>query len=803
MLAPGLGVSLHRRLKIQGKGKEKTMNKKLIILVCVLLSMFALSTGILAETPAAWDGTTDTAWYNKTDTTFEIKDAKQLAGLSAITNGTAAGIAKDTFAGKTVTLTADIDLGGVKADNGTWGGKKWTPVGSFAGVFDGDGHHISNLYVNAANNAGLFGTVNGSGKIRNLNILSGSVTGKAYTGSIAGSVAQNAVIINCSNLAAVSGTNNVGGVVGRMGSNTGYLLNCYNGGTVTASSYGCGGVVGTLSCNGLNLYNTGAISTSYGNGRVGGIIGDIGGNPVTVANCYSAAPSITLTASKVLVTATVGGIAGRPYQSSFQNFYATYKNCYYTSLGDKVFAMGGESSDRAGSAKVAAEDLKSLSVELGEGFAADEANVNNGYPVLKWQNKVDGKYSYDPDEGEGLKIDAETGIFDATNEGFSVKMDRLLVYTRLGLSDFTVSAKVKGETTALNNLQLTLSDDGESTVVTFSFLPLAAETDAEYSVKFKTDDAVTLFFTTPASDWWNGYAAESYDGGSGSATDPYRIATKEQLALFDLSTDKYDNKYFVLTTDLDMSGKYWKAKSFNGHLDGKGHTIRNLTIKGSDVANYAGFISQTTAPVVTYLQNINFESPVLDCTANYAGILAGYTMDTCIENCHVYNGKISSATNVGGLVGMLGSQKAKSGTAYVERCSFSGDMEGTTAAGLISSVYFSNATRAGYVEINDCYAVGNVTATESGSGLIKAISYMQGVTVEHCYSAATVVSGTLDDCGGLVSGVSYSSAKAIADKGLVLKNNVAANPSIITAKTGWNSSTKIMAAPMLLLSSLS
>ena len=123
MLAPGLGVSLHRWLKIQGNGKEKTMNKKLIILVCVLLSMFALSTGILAETPAAWDGTTDTAWYNKTDTTFEIKDAKQLAGLSAITNGTAAGIAKDTFAGKTVTLTADIDLGGVKADNGTWGGK--------------------------------------------------------------------------------------------------------------------------------------------------------------------------------------------------------------------------------------------------------------------------------------------------------------------------------------------------------------------------------------------------------------------------------------------------------------------------------------------------------------------------------------------------------------------------------------------------------------------------------------------------------------------------------------------------------
>ena len=105
------------------------MNKKLIVLVCVLISVFAFSAGIFAADPTPWDGTVDTSWYSTDKTSFEINDAKQLAGLAAIVNGTAEGISKDDFAGKTVTLTADLDLGGVQAADGIWSGKSWNRIG--------------------------------------------------------------------------------------------------------------------------------------------------------------------------------------------------------------------------------------------------------------------------------------------------------------------------------------------------------------------------------------------------------------------------------------------------------------------------------------------------------------------------------------------------------------------------------------------------------------------------------------------------------------------------------------------------
>ena len=69
------------------------------------------------------------------------------------------------FAYKTIYLTADLDMGGRKAADGSWTGPNWTPIGGkfpmkpqeassdcltldtrFNGVLDGQGHTIYNLY---------------------------------------------------------------------------------------------------------------------------------------------------------------------------------------------------------------------------------------------------------------------------------------------------------------------------------------------------------------------------------------------------------------------------------------------------------------------------------------------------------------------------------------------------------------------------------------------------------------------------------------------------------------------------------
>ncbi len=93
--------------------------------------------------------------------TVGIATGDELAWLAAAVNGDVTDNVPDpTFAGYTVTLTDDIDLGGTV---------EWTPIGdesgkAFSGKFNGQGHSVSNIKYTAANKgvSGLFGYVEGT-----------------------------------------------------------------------------------------------------------------------------------------------------------------------------------------------------------------------------------------------------------------------------------------------------------------------------------------------------------------------------------------------------------------------------------------------------------------------------------------------------------------------------------------------------------------------------------------------------------------------------------------------------------------
>lgn len=86
-----------------------------------------------------------------------------------------------SFKDQTVKLTADIDLQN----------EEWTPIGNidaiFQGTFDGQGHTISNLYINmpTKSNVGFFGYTT-QGEIKNLTIENANVTGYLEVGAVAG-----------------------------------------------------------------------------------------------------------------------------------------------------------------------------------------------------------------------------------------------------------------------------------------------------------------------------------------------------------------------------------------------------------------------------------------------------------------------------------------------------------------------------------------------------------------------------------------------------------------------------------------
>ncbi|MBQ8396132.1 MAG: hypothetical protein IJX54_03975, partial [Oscillospiraceae bacterium] len=136
-----------------------------------------------------WKGGFDYSWYNTTDKEFTLNTADQLAGFGSIVDGTAEGIAADSFEGKTVKLGGDIDLSG---------GVSLNPIGcgyvsgvgnsngvtgrAFMGTFDGQGHTIYGLYQNGWDlglsycnlGGGLFASV-ADATIKNLTISGANV----------------------------------------------------------------------------------------------------------------------------------------------------------------------------------------------------------------------------------------------------------------------------------------------------------------------------------------------------------------------------------------------------------------------------------------------------------------------------------------------------------------------------------------------------------------------------------------------------------------------------------------------------
>ncbi|MDO4340618.1 MAG: GLUG motif-containing protein [Eubacteriales bacterium] len=182
---------------------------------------------------------------------------------------------KNTFAGKYVELTADIDL-----NNETW-----TPIGNharfnydlhFDGSFDGGGHTIQNLYVYNSDNSrmGLFGCLNG-GTVRNLSV-SGKVSGPGYVGGIVGE-SRGGFITDCSfsgTVACIMSGTVAGGIVGL---NSGSITNCISEGKVTIDTglkLVAGGITGSNEGNISDCENRAEVS---GGSTIGGIAGESSG----------------------------------------------------------------------------------------------------------------------------------------------------------------------------------------------------------------------------------------------------------------------------------------------------------------------------------------------------------------------------------------------------------------------------------------------------------------------------------------------------------------------------------------------
>ena len=244
--------------------------------------------------------------------------------------------------------------GNDSTDNDTSG---FSPIGNstinFSGVFDGNGFTIDHLYIDRSDtdNVGLIGMTL-SAMIQNLGVTNVEINGKK----------------------------NVGGLIGRIFSSTD-VNNCYSTGTVNGNNNYTGGLAGRNSSSSTisNCYSNCIVSSS---GTVGGLAGQ-NAWASSIINCYSI--------SSVNGSGTVGGLVGDMDNTS------TVNNSFWD------IETSGQSSSDGGTGKTT-EEMQDFTTfdDAGWDFVSETENgtddhwdmdqlgtVNDGYPILSWQDGAD------------------------------------------------------------------------------------------------------------------------------------------------------------------------------------------------------------------------------------------------------------------------------------------------------------------------------------------------------------------------------------------------------------------------------
>ena len=148
----------------------------------------------------------------------------------------------------------------------------------FAGILDGQGFEIQNLYENSGNAGGLFRSVYGA-TIKNLGLVNVDITSDG-----------NVNIINCCNLAKLQSSGSAGGIINYadIGGKI-EIVNCYNLGNISGGKYGnvsgiIGGAYNTATRNVINTCSLGTISKPSGSSYNFYYVW--GGATVNLDSCY-------------------------------------------------------------------------------------------------------------------------------------------------------------------------------------------------------------------------------------------------------------------------------------------------------------------------------------------------------------------------------------------------------------------------------------------------------------------------------------------------------------------------------------
>ncbi|NLI74771.1 MAG: hypothetical protein GX369_08430, partial [Euryarchaeota archaeon] len=273
------------------------------------------------------------------------------------------------------------------------------------------------------------------------------------------------------------------------------------------------------------------------------------------------------------------------------------------------------------------------------------------------------------------------------------------------------------------------------------------------------------------SNEWSGGKASGFNGGNGTATNPYLISTGEELAYFAAQVNggvSYAGQYIELGQDIllnkmNANGTFVSgspraftsigsaAKPFQGIFEGNGFEIIGLYkvqayAENQGLFGYAGTNSQ--------IKNIKISGSMAG--DGKAGVVAGYTnglITGCEVNCPV---TVAWTSYHGGITGYAGADSV------ISNCTVLSSVEGTDNVGGIVG-----------------YTQGKVTACESSSTLtgqnrvggIAGYAAGAGSEISNCRFTGTVKDVNGSYTGGIAGQVEGSITGCTVDGAIKSKNS--------------------------------
>ena len=365
-----------------------------------------------------------------------------------------------------------------------------------------------------------------------------------------------------------------------------------------------------------------------------------------------------------------------------------------------------------------------------------------------------------------IVADGQTVTYGSPTLRFTHRTARVTIV----LTDYTeglASVRLTGLSTENGNPdEITPYDKGSNT-----YTALVAPQSVAAGTTFITctfADAKTFVYKMKNAADWQAGGEYTYTVSLAAAKDPgytiegngsYTVTSADGLInVAELVNGGKTDINITLGKNIDLTGKGWTPigtnyeKRYKGTFDGRGHTIKGLTVTTNDqFVGLFGYLDKAGT-----VKNVVMEGVQITSNQIYGGSIGGvvgYSWGT-IENCSV-SGSVSGTVYVGGVVGVQigGSITGCSSSATVKGTLYVGGVAGWTNFGATLTACYAtgnviiemdpkkNIAGGSLVGMNAgssllaCYATGNVTSTGSSTGYVHIGGFLGDnyTTVTACY----------------------------------------------------------------------